>query len=80
MSKVILDEKRAKELSEEKAREIVEIYEKARKEIEQVIDDLGLIDSGYAPEIPEIDSQDRIAEDIEYALHEDESDRFGVKK
>ena len=85
MSKIEIDEKNAKELSEQIARELYEIHRRKLKEMQDEtdtkLDDLGLRGSPYGPSIPEIDmDEQRTAEDLEYALEEGESDRFEVKK
>lgn len=84
MPKIEIDEEKARELAEQVAHELFEIQEKKFKEIQEEtdkkLDDIGLRGSSYISFIPEIETtEEEIADDLEYALVEGESDRFEVK-
>lgn len=84
MAKIEIDEEKARELAEQVAHELFEIQQRKFKEMleetDKKMDDLGLRGSPYTPFIPDIEvTEEEIAEDLEFALAEGESDRFEVK-
>lgn len=84
MPRVEIDEEKARELAEQVAHELFEIQERKFKEIQEEmdkkLDDLGLRGSPSISFIPEAETtEEEIADELEYALVEGESDRFEVK-